>query len=133
VVAWRAARVGLGISEPRHDLREIVNAILYVNRTGVQWAYLPHDFPPGNTVYWYFSTWEKEGITERIHDALRGKARKAAGRSPEPSAAVADSQSVKTSGNVPEASQGIDAGNYAGWAVMPGRFAWCGVSAGRWW
>jgi transposase len=107
---WRAARVGLGISPPRHDLREIVNAILYVNRTSVQWDYLPHDFPPGKTVYWYFATWEKEGITERIHDALRVKAREAAGREAEPSAAVVDSQSVKTSGNVPEASQGIDAG-----------------------
>jgi transposase len=73
LVEWRAGRVGLGISEPRHDLREIVNAILYVNRTGVQQDYLPHDFPPGKTVSWYFSLWEKEGVTERIHDALRGE------------------------------------------------------------
>ncbi len=67
---WRAGRVGLGISRPRHDLREIVNAILYVNRTGVQWEYLPHDFPPPKTVYDYFSKWEKEGVTGRIHDVL---------------------------------------------------------------
>jgi transposase len=44
--AWRAGRVGLGISPIQHDLREIVNAILYVNRTGIAWEYLPHDFPP---------------------------------------------------------------------------------------
>jgi transposase len=108
--AWRAGRVGLGISPIQHDLREIVNAILYVNRTGIPWEYLPHDFPPYKTVHGYFALWEKEGITEVIHDALRGKVRKAAGRSPEPTAAILDAQTVKTSSNVPEHSQGIDAG-----------------------
>jgi transposase len=108
--AWRARRAGLGIAKIQHDLREIVNAILYVNRTGIAWEYLPHDFPPYKTVHGYFALWEKEGITEAIHDALRGKVRQAAGRSPEPTAAILDSQTVKTSGNVPECSQGIDAG-----------------------
>ncbi len=108
--AWRAKRAGLGIAKIQHDLREIVNAILYVNRTGIAWEYLPHDFPPYKTVHGYFALWEKEGITEAIHDALRGKVRQAAGRSPEPTAAILDSQTVKTSGNVPEHSQGIDAG-----------------------
>jgi transposase len=108
--AWRAGRVGLGISPIQHDLREIVNAILYVNRTGIAWEYLPHDFPPYKTVHGYFALWEKEGITEAIHDALRGKVRKAAGRAPEPTAAILDAQTVKTSSNVPEHSQGIDAG-----------------------
>jgi transposase len=108
--AWRAGRVGLGISPIQHDLREIVNAILYVNRTGIPWEYLPHDFPPYKTVHGYFALWEKEGITEAIHDALRGKVRKAAGRSLEPTAAILDAQTVKTSSNVPEHSQGIDAG-----------------------
>ena len=108
--AWRAGRVGLGISPIQHDLREIVNAILYVNRTGIAWEYLPHDFPPYKTVHGYFALWEKEGVTEAIHDALRGKVRKAAGRSPEPTAVILDAQTVKTSGNVPEHSQGIDAG-----------------------
>ncbi len=108
--AWRAKRAGLGIAKIQHDLREIVNAILYVNRTGIAWEYLPHDFPPYKTVHGYFALWEKEGITEAIHDALRGKVRVAAGRSAEPSAAILDSQTVKTSANVPEHSQGIDAG-----------------------
>src|SRR6266498_1967923 len=108
--AWRAGRVGLGISPIQHDLREILNAILYVNRTGIAWEYLPHDFPPYKTVHGYFALWEKEGITEAIHDALRGKVRRAADRSPEPTAAILDAQTVKTSGNVPEHSQGIDAG-----------------------
>jgi transposase len=110
MTAWRAGRGGLGINEPCHDLREIVNAILYVNRTGIAWEYLPHDFPPYKTVYDYFAKWEKDGTTEMIHDALRGKVRQAAGRDVEPTAAVLDSQTIKTSGNVPEASQGIDAG-----------------------
>src|SRR5215468_10119918 len=107
---WRAGRVGLGISPIQHDLREIVNAILYVDRTGIAWEYLPHDFPPYKTVHGYFALWEKEGITEAIHDALRGEVRQAAGRSSEPTAVILDAQTVKTSGNVPEHSQGIDAG-----------------------
>jgi transposase len=107
--AWRAQRVGLGIAKIQHDLREIVNAIWYVNRTGIAWEYLPHDFPPYKTVHGYFALWQKEGVTEVIHDVLRGRVRQAAGRSPEPTAAILDSQTVKTSGNVPEHSQGIDA------------------------
>jgi transposase len=107
---WRAGRVGLGISKPQHDLREIVNAITYVNRTGIPWDLMPHDFPPHQTVYYYYAKWEKEGITERIHDTLRGQVRKAAGRDEQPTAVTLDSQSVKTSANVPEESQGIDAG-----------------------
>ena len=112
LAAWRAARAeaGLGLSEPVHDLREIVNAILYVNRTGIAWEYLPHDFPPFKTVYDYYAKWEADGTTEVIHDELRRTVRKAAGRSAEPSAAILDAQSIRTSGNVPESSQGIDAG-----------------------
>jgi transposase len=106
---WRSERAGLGIATIQHDLREIVNAILYVNRTGIAWEYLPHDFPPYKTVYGYYARWEGDGVTEAIHEALRGQVRRAAGRREEPSAAIVDSQSVKTSGNVPESSQGIDA------------------------
>ena len=73
--AWRARRAGLGIAKIQDDLREVVNAILYVNRSGIAWEYLPHDFPPHKTVHGYFALWEKEGITEAIHDALRGKVR----------------------------------------------------------
>jgi transposase len=110
LLAWRAQRAGLGIAKIQHDLREIVNAILYVNRTGIAWEYLPHDFPPYKTVHGYFALWEKEGLTEAIHDALRGKVRQAAGRDAQPTAAILDAQTVKTSGNVPEPAQGIDAG-----------------------
>lgn len=56
--AWRAARPGPGTAAGVHDLREIVNAILYVNRTGIPWEYLPHDSPPFKTVYDYYAKWE---------------------------------------------------------------------------
>src|SRR5216684_9332698 len=81
LAAWRAARAeaGLGLSEPVHDLREIVDAILYVNRTGCAWEYLPHDFPPFKTVYGYFAAWRDDGTTERIHDVLRRRLRLARG------------------------------------------------------
>jgi transposase len=112
LASWRAARAeaGLGLSEPIHDLREIVNAILYVNRTGIAWEYLPHDFPPCKTVYDYYAKWEADGTTEAIHEALRRRVRTAAGRGEEPTAAIMDAQSIRTSANVPESSQGIDAG-----------------------
>jgi transposase len=111
LAAWRAARAeaGLGLAGPVHDLREIVNAILYVNRTGIAWEYLPHDFPPYKTVYDYYAKWEKDGITEAIHEELRRRVRRAAGRSEDPSAAIVDAQSIRTSANVAESSQGIDA------------------------
>lgn len=106
---WRAARTGLGIQRPVHSLREIVNAILYVARTGIAWEYLPHDFPPAKTVYDYYAKWEADGTTQAIHDLLRRRVRISAGRTAEPTATIIDSQSVKTSCNVPESSQGIDA------------------------
>lgn len=108
LTAWREDRRGLGIAKIKHDLREIVNAILYVNRTGIAWEYLPHDFPPYKTVYGYYAAWEKDGVAEAIHDLLRAKVRRKAGRDAEPTAALMDSQTVKTSHNVPETSQGID-------------------------
>lgn len=95
---------------PRHDLREIMNAILYVDRTGCQWAYLPHDFPPRRSVYGYFARWAEEGIFAQFNGLLRQLLREKEGRDAEPSACVIDAQSVKTSTSVPAASQGIDAG-----------------------
>ncbi len=93
-----------------HDLREIVNATLYVNRTGIPWEYSPHDFPPCKTVYDYYVKWEADGTTQQVHDLLRDKAHRAHGRNSEPTAVAVDAQSVKTSANVPETSQGINAG-----------------------
>lgn len=79
-----------------HSRREIVNAIHYVLRTGCGWEYLPHDFPPWHTVYDYFRQWSKSGLWEQINHALRETVRRKAGREASPSAAIIDSQSVKT-------------------------------------
>jgi putative transposase len=76
--------------------REVVNAIFSVLRTGCQWRYLPEGFPNWNTVYWYFARWVSDGTWERVNDELRRRVRVEAGREAEPSAAIMDSQSVKT-------------------------------------
>lgn len=80
----------------KYQRREIVNGLLYVTRTGCQWRALPHDLPPWRVVYWYFMAWRDDGALERVHDRLRSAVRKAAGRDVQPTAAVLDSQSVKT-------------------------------------
>jgi transposase len=78
------------------DLREIVNALRYVLRSGGAWRLMPHDLPPWETVYAYFRRWEEDGTWETIATTLRQKVRTAQGRDPEPSAAILDSQTVKT-------------------------------------
>lgn len=80
------------------DMREVFNGILYLNRTGCSWRHLPHEFPPGGTVHFYYRRFRLDGAWELIHDKLREKVRRKAGRKPIPSAAVIDSQSVKTVG-----------------------------------
>jgi putative transposase len=80
----------------RYPRREIINALLYLARTGCQWRALPHDLPPWRIVYWYFMTWRRDGTLERIHDRLRGAIRRAEGRDLQPTAAILDSQTVKT-------------------------------------
>jgi putative transposase len=79
-----------------YPLEDILNAILYLLRTGCAWRMLPHDFPPWKTVYHYFRLWSRDGTLERINDAMRTDLRVKAGRNPQPSAAILDSQSVKT-------------------------------------
>jgi putative transposase len=78
------------------DLRRVLDALLYMNRTGCQWRLVPHDFPAWWTVRYYFDKWQQDGTWERINDALRRHVREAAGRHPEPSAGAIDSRSVKT-------------------------------------
>lgn len=91
------------------NMREIVNGIFYVLRGGNAWRLMPHDLPPWQTVYGYFNRWSKAGIWERMNDALRDAVRRLAGRDSDPSAAILDSQSVKTTavkGERGQASQG---------------------------
>jgi transposase len=95
---------------PKHPRREIVDAILYVVRSGCSWRQLPVDFPPWQTVYWQFQQWEQRQVTERILDELREQVRVAQGRDPQPSAGIIDSQSVKGADTVARDSRGYDAG-----------------------
>ena len=85
------------LGRPREiELRAVLDAILYIARTGCQWRMLPKDFPPFTTVQGYFYDWRDNGLFENINFALLMQAREAAGREPSPSAGVIDSQSVKT-------------------------------------
>jgi len=78
------------------DMRGIINAILYIVRGGVPWRMLPKEYGPWQTAYGYFRKFQREGIWQEIHDSLRKKVRRKAGKKPTPSAAIIDSQSVKT-------------------------------------
>ena len=78
------------------NMRKVVNGILYLVRTGCSWRQLPHDLPPWGTVHYYYRRFRLDGTWQKVHDALREKVRRAEGRKKSPSAAIVDSQSVKT-------------------------------------
>jgi putative transposase len=78
------------------SLTEVLNAVLYIVRSGCAWRLLPHDFPPWQSVYYYFRKWKKDGTWERIHSVLYTETRVHEGRNPEPSVGIIDTQSVKT-------------------------------------
>lgn len=94
----------------KHPRREIVNAILYVDRAGCAWRMLPKDFPPRQTVYWHFKGWRDDGTVDRLHDRLRDRVRDADGRDPMASAGIVDSQSLRGADTVGAAQRGYDAG-----------------------
>jgi putative transposase len=80
----------------RVDMRQILNAVFYQQRTGCQWRSLPREYPPWPTVWTYFRQWRNNGTWETLHTALREVSRRHRGRQVSPSAAIIDSQSVKT-------------------------------------
>ena len=85
-------------SEPsrKYPVRDVLNAIFYVNRTGCQWNYLPSSFPAWPAVYNQFRRWQKDGTWDKVHDTLRDRLRTTASRNPQPTAAIIDAQSTKT-------------------------------------
>lgn len=85
-----------GVGRPAANIKEVINAIFYVVKTGCSWRSLPHDFPCWQTVYGYFNCWSREGTWEAINCFLVKKVRVKAGRQAHPTAGIIDSQSVKT-------------------------------------
>jgi len=96
------------MGRPPADLRQVLDGILYLVRTGCQWRLLPKDFPPWSTVHTWYRRWRRDGAWENIHEALRRQVRRQAGRAPSPRSSAVDSQSVKTPSAGGES--GFDAG-----------------------
>ena len=107
---WQIISKYLDVERNRkYELREIVNAILYLVKTGCQWRMLPGDFPQWTIVYYYFSVWKQNGILEEIHECLVEKIRKQRNKKEEPSIGIIDAQSVKST-LVSSQDKGFDAG-----------------------
>ncbi len=110
IAAWKARRPSVSGHQGRYPMREIVNALLYLERTGCGWEYLPHDLPPPSAVYYYFALWRDDGLSQTIHDLLRARVREVAGRGEDPTAVVVDSQTVHAAAGVPADTTGLDPG-----------------------
>ncbi|OEJ28725.1 transposase [Streptomyces agglomeratus] len=108
ITAWKQDRVARSATgDPGScDLREVVNAIFYQNRTGCQWRLLPHDFPAWSAVFYYFGLWREDGLDQRIQELLRCQVREKARRLEDPSLVIIDTQSVRAAAGVPKPRRG---------------------------
>jgi putative transposase len=107
---WQIIAKFLDLKRKRkYDLREVVNGVLYLVKTGCQWRLLPRDFPNWPIVYYYFNRWKKNALIQKIHEAMVEETRKSEERNKQPTAAIIDSQSVKST-LVSSESKGFDAG-----------------------
>ncbi|MEV0928225.1 IS5 family transposase [Streptomyces spongiicola] len=109
ITAWKARHPSVSGHQGKYAMREIVNAILYQNRTGCQWEFLPHDMPPPGAVKYYFYLWRDEGTDQDIHDLLRWQLREKRKRLADPSLVVLDTQSIHAAVGVPAMTTGKDA------------------------
>lgn len=109
ITAWKAAHPSVSGHQGRYAMREIVNAILYQNRSGCQWGLLPHDLPPAGAVKYYFYKWRDDGTDQTIHDLLRWQLREKNRRLADPSLIVMDTQSIHAAVGVPADTTGKDA------------------------
>ncbi|MET8537805.1 IS5 family transposase [Streptomyces sp. NPDC005065] len=107
VPAWLEGRGG---QPEAYCHRQMIDAIFYVVDNGIKWRAMPADFPPWDRVYAFLRRWRERGLIAELHDRLRGKVREEEGRSPEPTAGIIDSQSVKGAATVAAASRGYDGG-----------------------
>lgn len=110
VIGWKQERVARSATgDPGScDLREVVNALLYQNRTGCQWRLLPHDLPAWSAVFYYFTLWRQDGLDQRIQEILRCQVRERSRRLEDPSLVIIDTQSVRVAAGVPKETTGLD-------------------------
>jgi transposase len=123
-MGWKQDRVARSATgDPGScDLRDVVNALLYQNRTGCQWRLLLHDFPAWSAVFYYFTLWREDGLDQRIQEILRCQVRERARRLEDPSLIIIDTQSVRVAAGVPKKTTGLDANK-----KTPGRKRGLGV------
>jgi transposase len=111
VPAWLEGRGG---RPEGYCHRQMVDAVRYVADNGVKWANLPRDFPPFKRVHAFARRWQVQGLLAELHDRLRDRVRAREGRSPDPSAAIVDSQSLRAAANIPRSTSGWDGGKKVG-------------------
>ncbi|MFF1713125.1 IS5 family transposase [Streptomyces sp. NPDC058268] len=116
ITAWKARHPSVSGHQGKYAMREIVNAILYQNRTGCQWEFLPNDLPPPGAVKYYFYLWRDDGTDQTIHDLLRWQLREKKRRLADPSLVAVDTQSIHAAVGVPADTTGKDASK-----KVPGR------------